>query len=422
MNNINILLFLSCLIFYKYSEIKNEYIKNGVLILSFYFLYNILVKKEGMRNIRDTDYASPNFIWNSDSTNGPVEGDCIVTGLEQPYYISNTAGDVESNRNQIKTFIDDNNLELPDDSNCKNTRNGSSDFYLTDKENCGFECVDKSKVIARPGDSANEMKAGNRPVITCEKDEISNRGQIKFDNEVICSPKPDGTAGTSNINSLCMAVPGNNFVYDDRDPKNDASWNECMDHSDSELTNADIKQCCKPGDGKKASYVNPTLIETWSSWRTWSNITWGLCVLGFIILVVLFGIKSDAPAGQNAAAYGNASKWAFGPLRFKPHWMIDHAVRDDKQTKWRMFGLVIAFIILVPSLHGIYYSELTNSNEYKNPTIYGFDTPANKRKVTDEITYWALMLWFIGKDISSDTSFNLIQKPPGVGRGLAIPS
>lgn len=436
MNNMNILLFLSCLIFYKYSEIKNEYIKNGVLILSFYFLYNILVKKEGMRTLRATDFASPNFTFdNNEPDNGPVRGDCIVTGLERPYYISNNAGEVEENRNQVKTFIDDNNLELPDDSNCKNTRNGSSDFYLKDNEACHYKCSDENKVIVRPGETVTKTTP-DRHVIKCETDENSGLGQIKFDNEVICSPKPRDTdrgdtgSETSNINAVCIAGD-KDLIYDDKEPKTGDIWDNCISKSvpldPSDKTT--VQDCCKPAAGKTVSYVNPALSEKWSSLRDRSNVTWGvgLCVLALVI--ILYGINSEgpdaggpgAPVSQGRAAYDQSvAKYSLAGIRFAPHFMIKNATVQGKKTGIRIAILVGIFIVAIGLIHWAYYAELKNSNGYKNPTRFGFDSAA--KKVTDETTYWTLMFWGLGgKDIETDASFKVSPKE-GTGRGLKIPS
>lgn len=431
MNNMNILLFLSCLIFYKYTEIKNEYIKNGVLILSFYFLYNILVKKEGMQTFADTDFASPNFLFSTDDS-GPQEGDCIVTGLEQPYYINNTAGEVEQNRNEVKTFIDDNNLTLSDDSKCNKTRDGNSpDFYLKDKETCRFECRNKDEVIVRPGQPVDET-THNLPVIKCETSD--GIGHIKFDNEVICSPKPT-TGGGGNtpgdldsINAVCLAGD-KDLIYDDKEPKTGASWDNCISKT-LPLAASDkttVQNCCKPAAGKTVSYVNPALSEKWSSLRDRSNVTWWVGLGVLILAVFLYGIYSDAPAaaapGQQPGAgrheYDTSlAKYTIKGLKVLPHWMIENATVQWKTTWKRIAILVGTFIAVILLLHGIYYAELQNSNGYKNPTRFGFDA----KKVTDETTYLALMFWGLGgKDIETDASFKVSPKE-GTGRGLKIPS
>ncbi len=318
MNNINILLFLSCLIFYKYSDTKNKYIKNGVGVLSIYFLYKIISNgkriKEGLiiQLPGAGIFASPNL-----SPDG-MEGKCIVDQIEEENLELGSGQDPSPN--PYYAMMQREGLYLNSDSKCKQIRDGRK--YLEDGESCEFQCSNstdgKSRVLKRRGDGED---APTRHFVKCQV----NDGQAKIiiDDSVKCitppapppadvvNPTADEKDAVNRINNqVCKntTIGDSDLKYDSRPGKDTDVL--CDPDKDSNIDVNKIKKCCIPDGDAYVSWRDGNVYMLLYACMLIRTFFLGIFLLYFVASIFMtsqFG-KIDFAGGTTLTFPGNKFK------------------------------------------------------------------------------------------------------------------
>lgn len=333
MNNINILLFLSCLIFYKYSDTKNKYIKNGVGILSIYFLYKIISNgkriKEGLIDMLPGNgiFASPGL-----DTRG-MDDKCIVDQIEEQNLLRGS-GEAAS-PNPYYHIMRREGMYLRSDSKCKQIRDGHK--YLENEDSCEFQCSDKdgkSRVLKRDGDSF-DAQAPTRHFVKCQVNS-DGQAQIMVDESVKCkappaqNPNQPGKAvdnppatdkeAVGRINSqVCKNTTSgdSDLIYDSRPEKNTDIF--CDPNKGSVDIKTRIKKCCIPEDDAYVSWRDGWVGGLLYGMTIFRTVIAILYLIYFVLMLALtekFGTIS-LPSGA-----------LLGPARFAPgNQQIDNRIR-----------------------------------------------------------------------------------------------
>ena len=147
MNKLSALLFVCCLLYCKYSDNKNKYVKYGVGILSLYFLYKSFPSIDTLpADVSRTTCTSANNCTLKDRPGGSAENYCS-TDLMASEQLSPTLG-----------------LAGADDGTICNHDDQARSNNLTAGQKCYLKCADPNKkIFTKDGKIASEQN----PVATC---------------------------------------------------------------------------------------------------------------------------------------------------------------------------------------------------------------------------------------------------------------